>query len=86
VQRLADWGMNRFSLNWQQNETRRMARLLMDWGYEVNLYGIPDLPAFLQAVLLLPNAITCDFNFPEWGYYGRGSGHAGHYIDYVIKN
>jgi hypothetical protein len=86
VQRLADWGMNRFSLNWQQNETRRMARLLMEWGYEVNLYGIPDLPAFLQAVLLLPNAITCDFNFPEWGYYGRGSGHAGHYIDYVIKN
>ncbi|MCE7988292.1 MAG: hypothetical protein DYG89_44605 [Caldilinea sp. CFX5] len=84
VQRLADWGMNRFSLNWQQSETRRMARLLREWGYEVNLYGIPDLPAFLQALLLLPNAITCDFNFPEWGYYGRGSGHAGHYIEYLM--
>lgn len=85
VERLARWGMNRFSLNWQQRETRQMAHLLMRWGYEVNLYGIPDLPAFLQSLLLLPTALTCDFNFPTWGYYGRGSGHAGHYIEYVVK-
>lgn len=85
IARLAGWGMNRFSLNWRHTETRRMARLLMGWGYEVNLYGIPDLATFLQAILLLPTAITCDFNFPEWGYYGRGSGHAGHYVEYAIK-
>lgn len=86
IARLASCGMNRFSLNWRHTETRRMAQLLMDWGYEVNLYGIPDLPAFLQATLLLPNAITCDFNFPAWGYYGRGSGHAGHYVEYTVKS
>lgn len=85
IARLAGWGMNRFSLNWRHTETRRMARLLMDWGYEVNLYGIPDLAAFLQAILLLPTAVTCDFNFPAWGYYGRGSGQAGHYVEYLIK-
>lgn len=86
VERLASWGMNRFSLNWQHTETRRMVQLLMGWGYAVNLYGIPDLLAFLQATLLLPTAITCDFNFPEWGYYGRGSGHAGHYVEYIVKS
>ena len=85
VAELARWGMNRFSLNWQHRETRPMSHLLMAWGYEVNLYGIPDLPAFLEAILLLPNAITCDFNFPAWGYYGRGSGHTGHYIEYTLK-
>lgn len=86
VQRLAGWGFNRFSLNWRHPETRPMAQLLAGWGYEVNLYGIPDLAAFLQAILLLPRAITCDFNFPAWGYYGRGSGHEGRYIEYTITH
>jgi hypothetical protein len=86
VQRLAAWGLNRFSLNWQQSESRSMVQLLAGWGYEVNLYGIPDLPAFLQAILLMPRALTCDFNFPEWGYYGRGSGHGGHYFEYILKS
>ena len=84
VQRLAGWGFNRFSLNWHHAETRRMAKVLMAWGYAVNLYGIPDLDAFLQALLLLPRAITCDFNFPTWGYYGRGSGQQGHFIEYTL--
>jgi hypothetical protein len=43
-------------------------------GWEVNLYGVPDLEAFLEASLLLPTSITADFNFPEWRYFGRGSG------------
>lgn len=85
VRRLHTWGLNRFSLNWRHPETRRMAHLLAEWGYAVNLYGIPDLPAFLQAVLFSPRAITCDFNFPTWGYYGRGSGHGGTYCEYVLK-
>lgn len=83
IQRLVGWGMTRFSLNWQQAETRQLAKLLRGWGYEVNLYGIPDLPAFLQALLLTPRSLTSDFNFPQWGYYGRGSGHRGRYVGYV---
>lgn len=41
-------------------------------GWEVNLYGVPDLASFLEAALLLPASVTADFNFPEWNYFGRG--------------
>jgi hypothetical protein len=41
-------------------------------GWEVNLYGVPDLESFLEAALLLPTSVTADFNFPEWNYFGRG--------------
>jgi len=37
-------------------------------GWEVNLYGVPDLESFLEAALLLPAWVTADFNFPEWSY------------------
>jgi len=30
--------------------------------------------AFLEASLLLPRSVTADFNFPDWHYFGRGSG------------
>ena len=43
-------------------------------GWGVNISGVPDLEAFLEASLLLPTSVTADFNFPEWGYFGRGSG------------
>jgi hypothetical protein len=33
------------------------------WGYEVNIYNLPDLEAFLQALVLLPRSITSDFHF-----------------------
>jgi hypothetical protein len=42
-------------------------------GWEINLYGVPDLESFLEAALLLPTSLTADFNFPEWNYFGRGS-------------
>jgi hypothetical protein len=38
---------------------------------------VSDLEEFLEASLLLPTSVTADFNFPEWGYYGRGSGEGG---------
>ncbi len=44
------------------------------WGYEVNIYNVPDLESFLQAILILPRSVTADFNFPKWNYYGHGSG------------
>ncbi len=83
IEKLVDRGLNRFSLKWQYLETRRFCALLQEWGYAVNLYGVTDLDAFLQAVLLLPNAVTSDFNFPEWGYYGRGAGQQGVYYDFA---
>jgi hypothetical protein len=47
------------------------------WNFEVNIYDVPDLEAFLQAVLLMPRAITSHFNFSKWHYYGRGLSHNG---------
>jgi hypothetical protein len=79
---LADWGINRFSVAWGQASTRPLVRQLEEWGYEVNLYAVADHESFLQAVLLLPRSLTADFNFPEWNYYGRGSGERRRYHRY----
>ena len=73
LQLLRGWGVSRLSLAWSPL-ARRCVDLLETKGWEVNLYGIPDLEVFLEASLLLPTSITADFNFPEWGYLGRGSG------------
>lgn len=82
IEKLAAQGLTRFSLKWQHLETRRFCAFLQEWGYEVNLYGVTDLETFLQAVLLTPTSVTSDFNFPEWGYYGRGAGQQGVYYDF----
>ncbi|MCF7803477.1 MAG: DUF2181 domain-containing protein [Candidatus Marinimicrobia bacterium] len=68
------WGVNRFLQTWKSRYRVRVLERMERWGLPVNLYQIPDLEEFLKAVLLLPSSITTDFNFPEWGYYGRGSG------------
>lgn len=70
---LRAWGVSRLSLRWSPL-ARRFLDDLEARGWEVNLYGVPDLEAFLEASLLLPHSITADFNFPEWRYFGRGSG------------
>ncbi len=79
------WGINRFSINWTQPEARQLFAHLTDWGCAVNFYGMPDLAAFLQAALYQPCSLTGDFNFPKWGYYGRGSGYQGFYHQYVLQ-
>lgn len=79
---LADWGINRFSVDWQASGARPLLEKLSEWGFEVNFYGVPDLEAFLEAVVLLPRSVTSDFNFPMWEYYGRGSGEKGHVLTY----
>ena len=79
---LAGWGISRFSVAWGRESTRFLVRQLEEWGYEVNLYAVPDHESFLQAVLLLPRSLTADFNFPEWNYYGRGSGERRRYHRY----
>lgn len=66
--------MNRWSLDWRTTGIRELMDYLEEGGWPVNIYGIPDLEAFLEASLLLPRSVTADFNFPDWHYFGRGSG------------
>ena len=68
------WGINRLSISWKTPYKAKVLSTLEHWGFEVNIYNVPNLEAFLQAVLLKPRSITSDFNFPKWHYYGRGSG------------
>ncbi|MGH9245301.1 MAG: hypothetical protein ACRD29_13490 [Acidimicrobiales bacterium] len=79
---LADWGITRFSVAWGRDGTRPLVQQLEGWGYDVNLYAVPDHAAFLEAMLLLPRSLTADFNFPAWNYYGRGSGERRKYHRY----
>ena len=69
---LAGWGITRVSLDWRTPDVRHILDAIEGFGWDVNLHGIPDLEAFLEAALLLPASVTADFNFPEWNYHGRG--------------
>ncbi len=71
---LRSWGVNRWSLDWRTPGIRELMDRLEGGGWPVNVYGIPNLEAFLEASLLLPQSVTADFNFPDWHYFGRGSG------------
>jgi phosphoglycolate phosphatase-like HAD superfamily hydrolase len=62
----ASWGIQRFSLEWSGAGVVPILEMLESWGYETNIYGIPDLESFLRAALLLPTSLTSDFNFPAW--------------------
>ncbi len=79
------WGINRFSVNWETPYMRQLLDQIDKWGFEVNLYNIPDLQSFLKAVLLLPRSITSDFNFPKWHYYGRGAGENLKHYEYSTR-
>ena len=72
------WGINRFSIKWDTPSMRQALDLLDDWGFELNIYNVPDLQAFLRAALMQPRSVTSDFNFPKWGRRSRrvGSGDA----------
>jgi hypothetical protein len=84
LEMLTSWGISRFSVDWEHHRAREMFDDLVSWGYEVNFYSVPDLEAFLEAVLLLPSSVTSDFNFPQWHHYGHGSGQEGRRIKYAI--
>ena len=62
------WGVNRFAINWHTANLRPFFDQMDRWGFEINIYNVPNLEAFLQAVLLMPRAVTSDFDFPEWHY------------------
>lgn len=78
-----EWGINRFSISWQTQNLSIFLDQMNDWGFEVNIYDVPDLESFLQTVLLMPQSITSDFNFPKWHYYGRGPGENGFHYEYT---
>jgi len=84
LEMLTSWGISRFSIKWDEDPVRELTDQLAGWGYEVNIYKVPDLEAFLEAVLLLPASVTSDFNFPQWGHYGHGSGEHGRTVTYTI--
>ncbi len=77
-----EWGINRFSISWQSKNLCTFFEQMNEWGFEVNIYNIPDRESFLKAVLLMPQSITSDFNFPKWHYYGRESGENGFHHEY----
>jgi phosphoglycolate phosphatase-like HAD superfamily hydrolase len=81
---LTGWGLNRFSISWGNPHVRALLDRLDEWGHAANIYAVPDLEQFLRAALLLPRSITADFNFPEWHYFGRGSGQHGTYHRYDL--
>ncbi len=85
LEMLTSWGISRFSVNWNRDPVRELVDELTGWGYEVNIYNVPDLEAFLEATLLLPASVTSDFNFPQWGHYGHGSGKSGRSFTYTIE-
>jgi phosphoglycolate phosphatase-like HAD superfamily hydrolase len=84
LQLLTGWGMNRFSVSWANPHVGILLDRLDEWGHATNIYAVPDLEQFLRAALLLPRSLTADFNFPEWHYFGRGSGQYGTYHCYDL--
>jgi hypothetical protein len=71
---LTRWGIDRASGAWSTTGLTEVVARLQGWGHAVNVYGVPDLDAFLRAARLEPDSLTADFNFPEWGLHGHGSG------------
>jgi hypothetical protein len=71
LERLARWGITRYSVGWSSPHARRVVEQLGDWGYEVNVYAIPDLEAFLQAALLLPRSVTAALAYADDPSSGR---------------
>ncbi len=69
LEEFRSWGINRFSMSWLSQSLsgtspREVSDKLALWGYDINLYKLPDLEAFLHAVLMMPRSVTADYNFP----------------------
>ena len=86
LDRLQGWGINRFSLPWGLSGLMPIIDRMDGWGFDINIYNVPDLESFLQAVLQQPRSVTSDFNFPKWHYYGRGSGQNAERHEYVERS
>ena len=69
---LSAWGINRVSIKWDNLAKRQVLGSLESWGYEVNIYNVPDLESFLKAALLLPTSLTADFDSRQYGHIAPG--------------
>ncbi len=65
---LTGWGVTRFSLSWKTETRRRVFHALTEWGYDINVYNVPDLESFLKVALLLPASLTADFHGAAWRF------------------
>lgn len=74
-------GVTRLSISWYDLPSEEEVKKLKGHGFEVNLYHVDSLTDFHGAISLRPEAITSDFHLPEWGFYGRGSGENGFYLE-----
>ena len=52
------WGVTRLGLDWHQPRARALITELERWGYGVDISGIGDAEALLQAVLMMPQSVT----------------------------
>ena len=86
LDKLCGWGINRFSVPWGIPSLTRIVEQTDRWGFDINIYNVPDLQSFLKAVLQQPRSVTSDFNFPKWHYYGRGSGEAAQRYEYEQRS
>ena len=50
LERLRSWGINRFSIAWRTTNRHMLFDSVERWGFEINLYDVPDIEAFLRAV------------------------------------
>lgn len=55
---LRTWGVDRLGVAWGAPGVRDLVSHLEIWGREVDVYGIADSEALLQAALLLPRSVT----------------------------
>ena len=58
-----EWGVDHVSLGWSTGNKTAVLDRLTAWGYETTLCDVPDLEAFLRAVLLSPFSIASGFSF-----------------------
>ena len=83
---LCGWGMNRFPVNWDLPKLTELLEHMDRRSLEVNIYNIPDLESFLQAVLLLPRSITSDFNFSAVALLRSGAGEDAYRYEYEPRS
>lgn len=69
---LKAWGINRFSISWMSTNKAVFVEKMQQLGMQYSFRDVSSLDSFLHAVLLQPIAITSNFYFPKWQYYGLG--------------
>jgi len=71
VRRIREWGVNHVTVSWTSHGPHEAIARLASFGLEVDVDDVEDLEALLQVVLLMPKAVTSNFNFPKWSYFGQ---------------